>query len=63
MAEQMTFERAVKRLDEIVAALESGELPLDESLALYYEGAGLLALCEKILADAKLRVETLAEDE
>lgn len=55
----LSFEEAMKRLDEIAAALESGSEPLERSLELYAEGAGLIALCEKKLKDAKLTIETL----
>jgi exodeoxyribonuclease VII small subunit len=47
------------RLDEIVARLDGGEASLEESLALFGEGAELMAFCEKKLADAKLTVEKL----
>lgn len=64
MNKNLTFEEAMKRLDDIVAALDSGETPLEESLSLYGEGAELLAFCEKKLKSAKLKIETLfpAED-
>ena len=40
--EKLTFEAAIARLEEIVRALESGSAPLDESLALFEEGVGLV---------------------
>jgi len=55
----MTFEQAALRLDEIVAMLERADLPLDESLKLFSEGAELLAFCDTKLAGAKLKIETL----
>lgn len=59
MKKNLTFEEAMTRLDSIAATLDSGETPLEESLALYGEGAELLAFCEKKLKDAKLKIETL----
>lgn len=59
MKKNTTFEQAMRRLDEVVAALESGEAPLEESLKLYAEGAELVAFCNGKLADAKLKMEKL----
>lgn len=56
---EMTFETAVKRLDEIIAALDAGDAPLDDSLNLFSEGARLIAFCNEKLEAAKLQVETL----
>jgi len=47
------------RLDEIVRALDGGVLPLDDSLALFSEGAELVAFCNKSLEGAKLTLEQL----
>lgn len=59
MRKNLNFEVAVKRLDEIVETLGAGDTPLDASLALYAEGAELLAYCEGRLKEAKLKIETL----
>jgi len=60
----LSFEDALKRLEAIVARLESGEASLDESITLYAEGDQLRARCENRLADAQARIEkiTLGED-
>lgn len=63
MKKNLSFEQAIKRLDEIVEALDEGEASLDESLGLYGEGAELLAFCEKKLQDAKLKIEKLFPEE
>jgi len=55
-----SFEDALARLEEIVARLEAGDLPLEESLALFEEGVGLARLCQEILAAAEGRLEMLA---
>ncbi len=52
-----TFEEALKNLEEIVQKMESGALPLDESIKLYEQGIQLKKLCEKQLEEAKLKVE------
>jgi exodeoxyribonuclease VII small subunit len=55
----MNFEQAFQRLDEIVQRLEQGDLPLEESLALYEEGMTLAAQCNDWLDQAELRVRQL----
>ncbi len=59
MAESMSFEQSLGRLDAIVRHLEKGDLPLSESLALFEEGTGLLASCSKMLEEAEQRVVKL----
>ena len=59
MAEKMSFEQSLQRLDEIVRHLEKGDLPLSDSLALFEEGTGLLSSCSKMLEDAEQRVVKL----
>jgi exodeoxyribonuclease VII small subunit len=58
---KMSFEDAMAALEEIVDRLESGEAPLEESIALYERGAALRAHCEKRLRDAELRVEKIVQ--
>lgn len=53
----LSFEDALARLESIVQRLESGQAPLEESIALYEEGARLKAHCEDRLKAAQLRVE------
>ena len=47
--EEMTFEQAMKRLEEIVTQLEAGEAPLDKSMSLFEEGTKLSAFLSKTL--------------
>ena len=54
-----SFEAALAELEEIVATMEGGQLPLKESLAAYQRGAELLAYCQSALKDAQLQVEVL----
>lgn len=55
----LSFEAALARLETIVSRLESGQAPLEESIALYEEGARLKAHCEARLKAAQLRVEKI----
>ena len=55
----MTYAEAMKRLEEIVAALEAGGTDLDETLKLFEEGSNLLKECQKELASVEGKIETL----
>ena len=57
------FEECLARLEEIVAALESGNLPLEDSLKVFEEGVTLARHCGRYLEDAERRIETLAKDD
>ncbi len=59
MTKSETFETSVARLEQIVAALERGDLPLEESLKLFEEGTGLVKSCTKLLDEAELKVVKL----
>lgn len=54
--EEMTFEQAMKRLEEIVTQLEAGEAPLDKSMSLFEEGTKLSAFLSKSLDEAEQKV-------
>ena len=54
-----SFEAALAELEALVATMESGQLPLKESLAAYQRGAQLLAFCQDALKDAQQQVEVL----
>ena len=55
----LSFEDALARLEAIVSRLESGQAPLEQSIALYEEGAALKTHCEARLKAAQLRVEKI----
>ncbi|MFU8774080.1 MAG: exodeoxyribonuclease VII small subunit [Anaerolineales bacterium] len=61
--DQMTYERALAELEEIVAALEAEEHPLEESLALYERGQALAQHCTSLLDKAHLKVQQLSGEE
>ena len=53
----LSFEEAMAALEQVVGRLERGEVPLEESIALYERGAALRAHCEAKLKDAEAKVE------
>lgn len=58
----LSFETAYAELDGIIARLESGELPLEDAVALYERGRQLAAHCQTLLDSAELRVSQLNDD-
>ena len=56
---KLSFEEAYKQLTEFVKKMESGELPLADSVAAYEQGIKLKAYCEQMLKEAELKIETL----
>lgn len=56
---ELSFEEALKRLEEIVQRLESGNEALDSAIDLYAEGDALRAQCERRLSDAQSRIERI----
>ena len=56
---EMTFEQAMLALEQVVSALEKGEVPLDQSIALYQRGADLRAHCAAKLREAEEKVELI----
>ncbi|MGY6696334.1 MAG: exodeoxyribonuclease VII small subunit [Roseinatronobacter sp.] len=62
--EEMSFEEALRGLEDIVSRLERGDVALEESIALYERGASLKKHCEARLSAAQMRVAAirLAED-
>jgi exodeoxyribonuclease VII small subunit len=58
-AEEMTFEQALKALEQIVDRLERGDVPLAESIAIYERGEALKARCSSLLKEAEARIEKI----
>ena len=56
MTNELTFENAMARLEQIVSALESGRCTLDDSLKLFEEGTKLTAYCSKQLKEAEQKI-------
>lgn len=59
--EKMTFEAAMERLEQIVRAMERGDVPLEESLALFQEGTELVRTCGALLDNAKAEIEKVVK--
>jgi exodeoxyribonuclease VII small subunit len=57
--QSMKFEASMQRLEEIVRTLEKGEAPLEDALALFEEGTGLVGRCTTLLDQAELQVVRL----
>ena len=60
--ENKTFEENMKRLEQIVRAMERGDVPLEESLKLFQEGTELVRNCGKLLDEAELQVKKIMTD-
>jgi exodeoxyribonuclease VII small subunit len=63
VAKKQTFEQAMSRLEEIVIALEKGDAPLEDSLALFQEGSKLIGTCSKALDQAQQQLKLLVQGE
>jgi exodeoxyribonuclease VII small subunit len=59
----LKFEDCLTRLEQIVGALETGNLTLDESLKTFEEGVALMRHCARYLDEAERRIEVLTRDE
>lgn len=59
---ELSFEKALEELEGLIARMEDGKLPLEESLAAYQRGAELIKYCESKLADAQARIAILDGD-
>ena len=57
--ENKTFEQNMARLEQIVRALERGDVALEESLKLFQEGTDLVRQCGKLLDEAELQVKKI----
>ncbi len=60
--DQLTYEQAVTELESIITALESQENSLDECMALFERGQGLIHYCANLLDQAELKVQQLCAD-
>lgn len=58
-----TFEQNLKRLEEIVRALESSDAELDRSLALFEEGTALVRSCTRELDEAQMKITVLTKEQ
>jgi len=58
-AKAMPFDEALKKLESIVDAMETGDLPLESLLAQFEEGTHLIRICQKKLEEAELKIQQL----
>ena len=63
MKKELSFEEALKELEDIVIKLEKGDISLDEAIKAYEKGSALNEQCEKRLNEAKLKVEEIEDKE
>lgn len=61
--ENMSFEQAMQRLEEIVAILEKGDAPLNQSVELFEEGTRLSALCNSMLQSAQQKITDITKEQ
>ena len=59
--EKMSFEASMERLEQIVRAMERGDVPLEQSLALFQEGTELVNNCQKLLDNARIQVQKVMQ--
>ncbi len=62
MNKDMTYEKAIERLEEIVALLEKNDATLDESMKLFEEGAKLTVFCNEKLKNAEQKITELIKE-
>jgi len=62
MKEEMSFESAMKRLEEIVQMLEDGNLSLEDSIKIFEEGMKLIKYCSNKLEEAERKVNILLKE-
>jgi len=60
---QASFENALAQLEDIIRAMESGDMPLDNALTSYKQGMELIKFCQSKLADAEQQLRVLENDE
>ena len=62
ITENITFEKAIEELEDIIKSLEQGDVPLNNTIELYERGAKLKDFCEKKLKDAEIKIKKINEN-
>lgn len=57
--EKLSFEKAMARLEKIVASIEEGKVGLEDSIKQFEEGMGLIQQCRTVLADAEMKIQRI----
>ncbi len=60
---EIKFEKAMKRLEQIVDELEKGDLDIDKSLQIFEEGVKMSRICSKKLSEAEAKIEKLTRNQ
>ncbi|RJP34445.1 MAG: exodeoxyribonuclease VII small subunit [Phycisphaerales bacterium] len=60
---KLTFEEALEQLESIARQIESGQIGLEDSIARYEEGMGLIRHCREVLARAEMRIQKIQLDD
>jgi exodeoxyribonuclease VII small subunit len=60
--QELKFEEAIAHLEQVVEQLESGDLSLEDSLAAFEKGVGLVRYCNQKLSEVEKKVELLVKD-
>lgn len=63
MKKEISFEQALSRLEQIVAVLEEGDAPLDQTMKIFEEGVQLADLCSHKLNEAELKIRKLSQND
>lgn len=63
MSDERSFEELQKELEDVVARLERGDVPVDDAIALYRQGEELYRACVQRLENAELRIEELSHED
>jgi len=61
-SQQLKFEEAIADLEQVIEQLESGDLSLEDSLAAFEKGVGLVRYCNQRLSEVEKKVELLVKD-
>lgn len=61
MAEELTFEQAIATLDQVIAALSKGDVPLDEAVETYKKGLSMAAFCQSKIKDIEGELKILKD--
>jgi len=61
--DNFNFEKSLQQLDKVVAKMEQGDIPLEESLKHFEEGIKLIRDCQEALTDAEQKVEILTKEQ
>lgn len=59
--QKLSFEKAIEYLTDIVEKMESGQIPLQESISRYEQGMAIIGRCRKILTDAEKKIAEIAD--